>query len=103
MATPADITRVRLYVAETDDTNGWTDQRLSEFIDEADSLYAAAAEVWEVKASTYAALVDVSESGSSRRMSSLHENAMKMADHYRDKAENASGAGAPFTVPIRRR
>lgn len=103
MATPDEIARVREYISEPDDTNGWTVQRIGPYIDEASSLYSAAADIWGVKASAYAGLVDVSESGSSRALGQLRENAFEMERYYRDKAEKKAGAGAPFSVPIRRR
>lgn len=104
MATPDEIARVREYVAEPNDDGGWTSPRIGTYVDEANAdLYAAAAEIWGVKASAYAALVDVSESGSSRRMSSLHQNALEREAYYRGRSRVASTAGAPFTVPIRRR
>jgi hypothetical protein len=103
MATPTDIARVREYIAEADDSNGWTDPRIGMYIDENTGLYAAAADIWGVKASAYAALVDVSESGSSRRMSSLHTNAKEREAYYRSRAGTQANEGAPFTVPIARR
>lgn len=105
MATAQQVSRVRDYIAEPDDTNGWSDARIGEYIDEAVNLYAAAADIWSVKASGYAALVDVSESGSSRRMSSLQQQALTMEKQYRMRAGEAvdSIAGSPFVVPISRR
>lgn len=45
----------------------------------------AAAYFWEVRAGRYHALVDISESGSSRKMSDLYANALKMAAYFRAK------------------
>lgn len=49
-------------------------------------LDASAAQVWEIRAGRYHGLVDISESGSSRKMSDLHKNALAMAATYRAKA-----------------
>lgn len=104
MATPTEIERVREYVAEPNEDGGWTGPRIAAYIDESGSdLYLAAAEIWGVKASAYAGMVDVSESGSSRRMSGLHQNAILREAYYRGRSENSRGGGAPFVVPIRRR
>jgi hypothetical protein len=46
----------------------------------------AAAQVWEIRAGKYSTLVDISESGSSRSMGKMYENALKMAEYYRKKA-----------------
>lgn len=43
---------------------------------------ASIAIIWREKAASYAELVDVSESGSSRKMSDLHKNAIEMAKQY---------------------
>lgn len=105
MATAAEIDRTRDYIAEPNDQNGWTDARIGQYIDEAASLYAAAAEIWSVKAAAYAALVDVAESGSSRSMGSLQAQALIMEKKYREKASEQADsiAGSPFVVPITRK
>lgn len=47
------------------------------------NLYLATAEAWTVRAGRYHALVDTSESGSSRSMGDLYKNAIAMATFYR--------------------
>lgn len=80
MASAASIQELRDLIAEPDDTNGWTDARLGEILDARDEdVQSSAGHVWTVKASTYAGMVDVSESGSSRKLGDLHRQAMAMA------------------------
>lgn len=70
-----------------------TDVRIGEIIveeqdaDGAVNLDRAAARVWELKATSYAELVDVSESGSSRSLSKLQGQALAMAKVYHNKAD----------------
>lgn len=82
MASLEDLTTLREYVNEPDDTNGWTDDRLSGILDAGLTPYSAAGRVWALKAGQYSTLVDVSESGSTRKLSDLRKNAMEMAKHY---------------------
>jgi hypothetical protein len=65
-------------------------------------VYLAVAVVWEMKAAKYVELVDVSESGSSRKFSDMAKNALLMASRYRDLSAKVEAAvtGRPFTVPI---
>lgn len=93
MATSAaDIVILRGFIREPDDSNGWTDARLTALIDaNSDSfgipdLRAAAADVWTSKAADSAVLVDVSENGSSRKLSDVHKNALAMAKLYRGES-----------------
>lgn len=64
----------------------------------------AAATVWEGKAAGFANLVDVSESGSSRKMSDLYKNAVAMASYYRGKSTTVvvDVSNRPRTRTIRR-
>lgn len=87
MATAANIERLRSFVDEPIETDDWPDIKLGSFIDDAaDDLMAAAAEVWAAKASAYASLVNVSESGSSRSLGNLMDNALKMSSYYRGRS-----------------
>lgn len=53
------------------------------------NLNYSAASVWTFKASSYAELVNVSESGSSRNLGDLHKNALLMAARYRSDGDPA--------------
>jgi hypothetical protein len=86
MATADEIAEVREYVAEPDNSNGWTDTRVGTFIDREDDLFLAAAAIWSATAGAYAGLVNVSESGSSRSLGTLIDNALKMVAFYRGRS-----------------
>lgn len=82
MATAAEVSALRLLIAEPDDSNGWTDEKLSGLLDAGESANTVASGIWTSKAATYASLVDVSESGSSRKLSDMHRQALSMSDHF---------------------
>lgn len=99
MATAEEVELVRSYVDEPNETDDWPDRRVELFIDNATSgtkLIEAAAEIWGVKASKMASLVNVSESGSSRSLGTLVDNALKMERYYRGRVV-AVAASPPAT------
>lgn len=104
MATEDEITALRRMVAEADDSNGWTDEQLAAIIDAEDTLNAAAAVVWSSKAGQVANLVDVSESGSSRKLSDLRKSALEMSAYYTglDATEVVAQTPGPVITRIRR-
>lgn len=73
---------LRPLVGETALDSEYSDERLDELLLEYVSQNRAAAAIWREKAATYSDLVDVSESGSSRKMSDLLKNALAMAEQY---------------------
>jgi hypothetical protein len=103
MATAEQIAELRELAAELDDENGWTDDRLGDIIDSSVSVNQAASRVWYRKASALAGLVDVSESGSSRKLSDLHKNALAMGSLYAQAdGGQASVSSGPIVSRIRR-
>ena len=106
MATSAQIMALRLMVGEPDDTDPWTDAVLSDIIDAAADMNAAALAVWEGKAAASAGFVDTTESGSTRRMSQVFDQATKMAAYYRGNVSPATEptdlSGYAYTVGIER-
>lgn len=91
MASADQIAEVREYIAEPGIDNGWTDERIGQYIDRETDLYLAASAIWTAKAARYASLVNVSESGSSRSLGSLIDNANKMALAYKAKSDTVTG------------
>lgn len=88
MATPDEIAYFKLIVGG----ELFTDAQLGEVLDQfPEHINLASAQVWEIRAGRYHTMVDISESGSSRKMSDLHKNALEMAAYYRKKhaEENA--------------
>lgn len=104
MASPEDILELRGLVAEPDDENGWSDEKLGLFLDGAVTVNAAASQVWSVKAADFAGLVDVSESGSSRKLGDLFKNAKEMASYFKglDNSDVAVVVDVPVVSRIRR-
>lgn len=84
MATTEQIAFVRDLVSEPDDSNGWTSTRIGQYIDNSPSLRLAAGDIWGVKASAYSKMVDISESGSSRKESDLLKNALLLQKAMQD-------------------
>lgn len=98
MATAEEIAAFRLLINQPNNVAPYTDAALSTRLDEATSEQALARSIWLELASSYASLVNVSESGSSRQMSDLHKNALAMAKAFGDAdptdpttGENARG------------
>lgn len=83
MASAEEIAAFRLLIGTPEDAAPYTDAELSDRIDAAaGNLNALAATIWREKAAHYSTLVDVSESGSSRKMGDLHKNALAMAANF---------------------
>lgn len=93
MATESEISLVRQLINEPDDTNGWTDPRIDALIeanrntDGTVNLRWVASDIWGIKASSYSTMVDVSESGSSRKMGDLLKNALLLQKSLREGNE----------------
>lgn len=104
-SSPEVIQQLRRMSGETGEDTGYSDEDLDAVIAIADgNLRAAAAQIWDEKAANLAGLVDVSESGSSRRLSQAHANALTMAKGYRDgdAAEELSSPARARIGTIRR-
>jgi hypothetical protein len=82
MASEDSIAELRLLINEPDESNGWTDEKLAVIIDANETLNIAASKVWYLKAGQFSTLVDVAESGSSRKLSDLMKNAQAMGGLY---------------------
>jgi hypothetical protein len=85
VATAIEIASLRQMIAEEDaGSSDFSDDDLEMVIDaDPGNLRLAAAVIWEQKAAAAAALVDTTESGSSRRLGSLYNNYLAMAKQYR--------------------
>lgn len=93
MATFKQIEDLRRAIAEPTNAEPYTDEFLNDTIDEKGSVNHAAAYLWDMKASAAAGMVDVSESGSSRKLGDLYKNAVAMANLY------SARANPPVVVP----
>lgn len=81
MASTEDVVRLR-RLADAADTTAYPSQELSDRIDTAGTVEAAAADLWREKAAGYAALVDTTEGNSSRKLSQLQTQALAMAKQF---------------------
>lgn len=102
-ATFALIRRLRRMIAEPD-VELYGDKLLEQYLLEVDdNPVLAAVRVWEEKAAAYAELVDVSDSGSSRKMSQLYDQARKQIVYFSGQNDIAtSPASGPMARPIER-
>lgn len=101
--TDEDLAALRELIAEPYSAE-WDDVRLTAAYDAAGhSLNGAAARLWRVKANAAAALVDVTENGSSRKLGSLYGQLIKVAETYEAAAaaEDTSPAAAAGRVRVR--
>lgn len=94
MATAEEIAAFRLLIDEQTDKDPYTDSALNARLDTAASTQALAAEIWTEKAAAYAALVNTSESGSSRSLGDLQDKALKMAETFSKLSPTNPGTGS---------
>lgn len=88
MATDQQVAELRKMTHEPSDKTTFTDDELSGIIDRSSSLNRAAETVWVQKAGRFSGLVDVREGASSRALGDLYEQALKMAETYREIASS---------------
>jgi hypothetical protein len=90
MATGAQIFQVQKNVP----VSGVTDDEVAVMID-AHGVYMTSSLLWEFKAATYAEMVTMNESGSSRNLSDLHKQALAMVAYFASRAseENENPTG----------
>lgn len=89
MATTEEIASLRIFMADADGET-YTDEVLAAVIDSSGGVKSAASDLWVARAASYASLVNVSESGSSRSLGDLHQNALRMAKEFSDDASEAT-------------
>ncbi len=100
MATPEEVQQLRRMTGLDPDDTVYTGDLLSTYIDNLGTLELAASAIWGEIAAQAASLVDVTESGSSRRLSQLTDNAIKMRGAL-GGVDDTSGGGS-FTVGMER-
>jgi hypothetical protein len=98
MADEATLARFRRMTALADDDLVYTDAVIDGMIEDL-GFEAAASAVWQEKAAGVAGLVDTTESGSTRRLSQLHEQFLAMGGAL---GGGAAAGGGSFTVEIER-
>jgi phage portal protein BeeE len=101
MATQDDVDALHRAANIPANDTEYPDTFLAILIDQQGSVSAAAAAVWRYKAAAMATMVDTTESGSSRKLSDLHKNALEMAAGF-DRVDVISRTGRSFTVGVER-
>jgi len=97
MATPEEIAALRLLIAEPN-TDTYSDDDLNDRLTAGVNEYAVAQDIWTEKAAAAAALVDISEGGSSRKMGDIYEQALSMAS---EMGARSTIAASPSSVGTR--
>lgn len=90
-----DLLPVGAQIGETD----WDAARVETLLDQGNSVNQLMARFWNAKAAETSMLVDISESGSSRSLSTVHENAVRMARYWDDRVK--ADEDAETEVPVR--
>lgn len=81
-----DLALLREWLSEPN-SEEWNDDRLNAMYEACDrDLHRTAAAFWRVKANEAASLVDVTENGSSRKLSDLHKNYLDIAGYHESQA-----------------
>jgi hypothetical protein len=100
MATEAEIASIRRATGLEAEDEVYTDELIDGLHD--DLGFDPTVElIWREKAAAYAGLVDTTESGSSRRLSQLADNALKMAGSWTTPEVEEAASGS-YTVEIER-
>lgn len=103
MATADQIAALRRAVNIMSTVAPYTDAFMSALIDQEGNVASAAAVIWREKAAAYASSVDMTESGSSRKFSDLHKNALELAAAYEaESSQVVSQTGGSYVVQIER-
>lgn len=103
MASEDEISQLRRLTGLPADDPVYTDEVLGTYIDNLGVLPAAAV-LWRERAAAAAGLVDITESGSSRKMSQMYDQFLKMGDALTppDEDDTTEPGQASFTVQIER-
>lgn len=106
MATAEEIQEVLDMLGPDAVESGWTEAKIDAALDGGETPNEIARRYWEYRMSRSSTMADVSESGSSRKLSQIFENAKALAAYYKGATEaenpdNQPEAGS-FSRPIRR-
>lgn len=82
MADQDEIDEVRSMLGPNAAAEGWDDDKIGAMLDNGDSPAQIAQQYWESQMASTATLVDVSESGSARKMSQVSQNAANLANYW---------------------
>lgn len=85
MASEADIQAVQEQISPTAASEGWDSTKIGAKLDTGLTVDEVTLEYWESRVARTHTLVNVAESGSSRSLSQVFDNALKMANYFKDK------------------
>ena len=102
MASADELAALRRAADVATDDDVYTDALLDSMFEMYGSVAGAAAAIWREKAAAYAAMVDTTESGSSRKLSDLHKNAMAVAAGFTSVDPVVVPTRAAYTIPVER-
>lgn len=88
MADPASIGLVKDLFPD-DTAEPWSDAKIGEYLDAGKTGPEILQAFWEARAAKLSTMIDVSESGSSRSMSRLYDNAMRLAEYWGSRVQSA--------------
>lgn len=100
MATQEQIDIVKGMLPPDAATYGWDDAKIETLIDALISNNRIVLQYWELTAARMSKMVDTAESGSSRKMSDLFDNAIAMAKYWKGIVEDEE---TPIVVPVVKR
>lgn len=84
--TDEQLKTLRRMIGDEVAPNLYSDADLAAYLNaNAGDFTITAGKIWREKAATYAKSVDISEAGSSRKMSDMFDNALAMAKWYEDQ------------------
>ena len=88
MADQAEIDFVLTLLGPYAGEMGWTEEKIGEMLDAGKSPNQIARDFWISRSASTATLVDMSESGSSRKLSDINRNALAMAAMFGKAADD---------------
>lgn len=101
MATEVEIRVVREMLGPDAAAGGWDSTRIGADLDAGMHRYAIAEAWWRYRAAHTANLTSMSESGSSRQLREIHQNAVALADKYAALLAEATAPPGGVTVAPR--
>jgi hypothetical protein len=88
MADPTEVAAVLALLGPYATAEGWTEERVGALLDAGLTPNQIARDFWIQRSASTATMVDMSESGSSRKLSDINKNALAMAKMFRDAADD---------------
>lgn len=85
MAELVDIASVQDLLPAEAAEEGWNEEKITTYLDGGKTVYQVVLQYWESITGRLYTMIDVSESGSSRSLSRLYDNAKAQAEYWRDR------------------